>query len=132
MSLAGTLKSDDFMTSQEINEAVARKLGWKPIKEISEEKRIQNHFEGYLTHWTQDEGKSSSWCLPAYSQSIHAAWEIVKLIKTPIRMIEIETPMGEAHWVCRIYENGDIIAGHGADTAPMAICKAFLKLEESK
>lgn len=103
------------MTPEEINEAVARKLGWSPPGPPPDSPT-----------WKKPDGSYDF--VPDYSTDIKAAWEIVESMKTRNRSIEIWSPMGDPHWVCRIYEGGEIIGGVGADTAPMAICLAFLKL----
>jgi len=106
------------MTDQEINEAVAKKLGWE---------KMQNPAvigEGYLTSWKNP--TSSYGHPPDYCHSIEAAWEIVEKIK--------ETELfalcfHDGQWHCEINcVDGERPIDQEADTAPMAICKAFLKL----
>lgn len=94
------------MTNQEINEAVAKKLGWdnKP-------------FHGYIRP-----------NMPNYSTDISAAWEVVEKHQISLKYY------GEA-WDCTLTKLLDgrwINAESTADTAPMAICLAFLKLETNE
>lgn len=96
------------MTDSEINEAVARKMGWIPIND---------------GRWRRDDLNElgSAADIPDYCHSIAAAWEIVE-------------KMGWIHMGCMkdltiIYDcdEFELVRAH---TAPMAICLAFLKLEE--
>lgn len=87
------------MTDQEINEAVAKKLGIDPFS-----------FE-------RDANRD-------YCHSIEAAWEILKTA------IEYECQLTYHHWAdgTDFWEASINEQKAEADTAPMAICKAFLKL----
>lgn len=101
------------MTDSEINEVVARKLGWiedKPHGWI----KPKPHREGFLI---------GQRILPDYSHSIDAAWEIVEKCK----YVCLVKPLNNEKWKCDMGTNDEIII-QWADTAPMAICKAFLKL----
>jgi hypothetical protein len=101
------------VTNEEINIAVARKLTRPEL--------CRHGNDG-----------SCVYCLPrvaAYSTSIEAAWEVVDKIlepsegKLPNRfMLSFLNVKG---WDCTI--NGFHLV---ADTAPMAICLMFLKLED--
>lgn len=94
------------MTDHEINEACARKLGWYPVG----------------IHWANQNNNYLIKNPSDYCHSIVAAWEIFSTVKT----------MGS------IYRNPDCYwcsfatvperTEAQADTAPMAICLAFLKL----
>ena len=92
------------MTNQEINEAVARKLGW--LKD----------YEGF---WVRGEKYMES--LPDYCTSIAAAWEVVEKWDT----VQFERT-NDRQWILVVDRNE--IAAEYADTAPMAIALAFLKL----
>jgi hypothetical protein len=95
------------MNDQEINEAVARKMGWKKVRggwKRSSASRYQTIF-GRFNH--------------DYTHHIEAAWEIINAK----RYVKLERQYGK--WICWI---GDDV-GVEAETAPMAICKAFLKLD---
>ena len=86
------------MTDTELNESVARKLGWlrTPLNEF----------------------------VPDYCHSIAAAWEIVEKLRPNIVLYDL----GRKWVVSRsCYEGIGETLGEAA-TAPMAICLAFLKL----
>jgi hypothetical protein len=95
------------MTDQEINESVARKLGWE-VPGYGTERSIKELFK----------------CVPDYCHSIEAAWEIISKNEG---LILHKYPFRRPHWrSCVIRENDE--ADAEAATAPMAICLAFLKL----
>lgn len=81
------------MTNQEINEAVARKLGY---------------------------GTPTGNALPNYCTSIAAAWEIA----SHCAKFSVFKEPDNYQWYCDMNKQ-KVIKG---DTAPMAICLAFLKL----
>ncbi len=104
------------MTPQEINEAVARKLGWYALK------------------WRDEPGKHPAWwglnqfhqvesLIPDYCHFIAAAWEVVE------KCFRVKMEKFSDEWQCELGDgkHGDEFAS--ADTAPMAICLAFLKLQ---
>ena len=109
-------------TNQSINEAVARKLGWKEDLRTS--------------YWIREtvagvEGTRKD-SLPDYCTSIAAAWEIVEYLRLKkkktkpiffLRGLTIQSRSNSRKW--RVYLHGKLGI---ADTAPMAICLAFLKL----
>lgn len=120
------------MEAIQINEAVARKLGWT--------------YNEKHKHWHQPTSESGGncWDFPDFANNIEAAWEIVLAHpednlcwKYPGRS---ETAMSQ--FGITLLENGQWRAGWGntspyeeffdvyaeADTAPRAICLAFLKL----
>lgn len=102
------------MTDQELNEAVARKLGWKYIGESGTE-----HILAYL-RWQAPDGHKESIVDP-YSTSIEAAWEIVEKLKQEgVVTLTVTGTMG-----CSCQFKGEEFL---ANTAPRAICDAFLKL----
>lgn len=101
------------MTDTEINEAVARKLGWVQ-KGSSWQSPVQQ--EKY-PEWSNID-------LPDYCNEIAAVWEI------------LTDYCDEWHLDCRGGVSARLqknyVSGFAeADTAPMAICLAFLKLESS-
>lgn len=98
------------MTPIALNEACARKLGWhdKP-------------FRGYVRP-----------NIPDYCHSIEAAWEIVEKFPT-WTMWRDEQGFHLYVWKSKTdMLNQRESAAINADTAPMAIVLAFLKMEESK
>jgi hypothetical protein len=97
------------MTDQEINEAVARRLGKGHIKD----------------------GWEMVCIIPDYCHSIAAAWEIVNKCGGHIWLrsgdcMPDNNPNFGITWQCLIAKDRDYIGK--ADTAPMAICLAFLKI----
>lgn len=95
------------MTDQEINEAVARKLGYELVK----------------PNWWQFPKETGRGPVPDYCHSIEAAWEI--LLK--VEYWSIRTMKGREDEVLVELGFGPLV-GCWADTAPRAICLAFLKL----
>lgn len=104
------------MTSQEINEAVARKLGW---------------------HWNDDKVSGGHWhydggCydnLPGYCHSIEAAWEIVEHLAKNNLLVEIKQHgLGKPSYAVYISNSIELLCGVAYESAPLAICLAFLKL----
>lgn len=111
------------LTDQELNEAVARKLGKR--------KTYGAHpapFNPKGLPVTIQEGE-----LPDYCHSIAAAWEIVEKRKEFKRDFILMSSYEFPGWCCRLTDmvNGVLIKVEGhADTAPLAICLAFLKLDK--
>ena len=108
MGSENALPSTKHISDQEINERVARKLSFNAYR--------------FKVHYGEP--------IPDYCHDIKAAWEIVEHLENNLivdkweRKIEHE----QKDWRCfiRIDPYGGIAAY--ADTAPMAICLAFLKL----
>lgn len=101
------------MTDQEINEAVARKLGWKP-----------DTCKCWPGHTVHCEIAPKDYC-----HSIAAAWGIVEEIKAETLF---ELCWHDGAWHCYVeYEERSNRIHKEADTAPMAICLAFLKLDQA-
>lgn len=95
---------EDRMTDNEINEAVARKLGY-----LWEKSDVMNA--------TKD-----------FCHDIKAAWEVVNHLKDRQLCIQINIATNESKvgaWIGDAYKQ---ICFGDAATAPMAICLAFLKL----
>lgn len=91
------------MTNQEMNEAVARKLRVRP-RDVD--------FETWP---------------PPYSTDISAAWEIVEKLKATEL---VALCFHDGHWHCEINCcDGERPIDEEGDTAPMAICLAFLELK---
>lgn len=108
------------MTNQEINEAIHAKLGWKSYKEG--ECPIRGHGAGGW-HYCKD-GKEYRYKTPNYAEDISAAWEIVEKISLGGR-IGIHV-MNKITSISLRTETGYYTSE--AETTPMAICLAFLKL----
>lgn len=113
------------MTNQEINEAVARKLGCKVIS-------------GGKLIVRPDAIDEAPDYMPDYCHSIEAAWEVVEHLKN--HSVSIHKTDPTSVWLCSIFswdgyprasERKEEVEAE-ADTAPMAICLSFLKLEEPK
>ena len=95
------------MTDQEINAAVAKKLGWKQLGPMKHDP---------LNVYLEKNGQRIEG-IPDYCHSIEAAWEIVERYQ---------------YWVGPDKEKWAVTTVLGiwlaeADTAPMAICLASLK-----
>lgn len=106
------------MTPLEINEAVAKKLGW--VEYEGKEPPFKGNY-GPKKLWRKN-GKDSVRVLPDYCHSIAAAWEILE----SVRKWEIKR---EGKTIIVYLWINEHFQGVGGDTAPMAICLAFLKLE---
>lgn len=107
------------MTDQELNEVVARKLGYHKCK---------NCDWGYGPDGTCNTSLHQH--LSDYCNSIQAAWEVVEAIPLALHLSLFRAPNN--YWTCEIInqKNGDSIPIFQiADTAARAICEAFLKLE---
>lgn len=111
---------------REINEKVAQRLGWT---------RNDDRYRGIQYR----QGNMYTPDLPNYAGSIADAWEVVEHLTkdSPYRKYEV----GLAHrgfqahvWITNdpLMPNNRIVADAIAETAPLAICRAFLALEESK
>jgi len=113
------------MTDREINEAVARKLGWTITKTID------------LSPWywrpnCPPEGNGVRE-LPAYSTSIEAAWEIVEKISNDGLAFRLERDFEMDFYrveMCHVAGHAVKCGWTDADIAPLAICLAFLKLKD--
>ena len=119
------------MIDQKINEAVARKLGWS-----CHEHPILEKNDIVMAHgWVRPNPLKACFheAVPDYCHSIEAAWEIVEFV----RHMQTDSQM-KAALKCRLALHSDgqwnmwfpgMSIGEEADTAPMAICLAFLKLD---
>lgn len=110
------------MTDTEINEAIALKLGWK---------KFDQHYQYWIPptiEMMQKYGERPSH-LPLYTKSIAAAWEIVEY---PKYCWQIMRCWDNSYFsaVSEIIESKlhTNYSEAKADTAPLAICLAFLKL----
>jgi hypothetical protein len=107
------------MTDQELNEAVARKLGAEKV------------------YWTAQAYKDGKLDWKPYSTAIEAAWEIVEYIFNEGLAVDFTSEYRGKWFEVQINKQKDL--GDGlyeherfwtgeADTAPRAICESFLKL----
>lgn len=109
------------MTNSEINEAVARKLGWKEY-ECAPQYRAEHKAYMPVKH-----------IMPDYAVSIAAAWELWEEMSERY-FLTLETEAGEfGRNIVKIWKNdktgaGWVIGDVYAETVPLAICQAFLKL----
>lgn len=115
------------MTDTELNEAVGRKLGWTGIG--------WNGFEkicGNPPHDPKDiKAAMVIATLPDYCNRIEAAFEIVASIEPDYWFAIRRKPVDDKfEWSCIIGKEADSKQPYQAeaDTAPRAICEAFLKL----
>lgn len=105
-----------------INEAVARKLGLEPLGD----------------RWHRPNVNDRNCCddLPDYCHSIEAAWEVVDSLRTRSPRCFFRLDEASGGWLCTIeWREGNIneipkFVEWLTATAPMAICLAFLKLED--
>lgn len=110
------------MTDQEINEKVAKRLGWTDIKDGSE--------LGYGIKWIgknpNKKDPPSGWdgfdSLPDFCTSISAAWEVVEQAGPQYLFSLYRTLENyDGHrWAC-VFGDGTHKQSETADTAPMAI-----------
>ena len=110
------------MTDNEINEAVARKLGYKLAK-----------IPAFNNETVIDLGRNSGFAdfeikkLPVYCHSIEAAWEILEKFDYAHSHNIIARSPSSNGWHCQL-NDGLNYATASEYTAQMAICLAFLKL----
>jgi hypothetical protein len=101
------------MTDEEldqINERVAKALGWKP---------------------KNTDFPSAPDIPPDYSRSIEAAWEIVeRSIPKPFAYLLTIKKSYASNWYVAFNDDENIFDSVG-NSLPLAICKAFLKLKEN-
>lgn len=118
------MSSEAIKSPREINEAVARKLGWT-IDKLSD----------FLPWYGRPDSHPLSTMireLPNYCSDISAAWEIMEK-QTNNFCVFRDWDTGE--WCVRYDDGAFNTTRHdfefvAADTAPMAICLAFLKLPD--
>lgn len=129
------------MNNQEINEACARKLGFEFHPKECQGGKGYGRWVVCGKHWHKANHDTHSIKLPDYATSIEAAWEIVEWLSRQnvdgyhysVSIHNMDTdPNG---WYCSISHLDSPMMKdlpyEKADTATMAICLAFLKLEGS-
>lgn len=97
------------MTNQETNEKVAHGLGW-------------HRTSGTHNGWFRESHHLEVPTLPDYATSIEAAWEIIQHVRGYFALIRKEN----GQWVCW-FDDSSVSC---AETAPRAICEAYLKLHQ--
>lgn len=112
------------MTNQEINEAVARKLGWDHPSNQMIWTRIYDKDGGCFREICKD--------LPDYSGSIAAVWEIVDHCLKDGWKLDLKGASNSESYFCEFWRNDgpngfDFFRCEEATSAPLAICQAFLK-----
>lgn len=109
--------------SAELNEQVARKLGWTNLHKFDVLPHLLGEPNGAKSEYPNEDGIAK---VPDYCGSIEAAWEIVEFIgKThSMSMYWLGKEDGSRFW--RVGITGKAL--EDADTAPLSIVKAFLKM----
>lgn len=109
------------MTDQELNEAIARKLGWT------------KHQDGQWNRSHELGGEVVMFgAFPDYCGSIQAAWEIVEHVQKRW-IVHVMGGLNGKYWHCDMRDHpavNKVYVSESADTASRAICEAFLKLKE--
>jgi hypothetical protein len=114
------------MTDQELNEAVARKLGWVKLV-IPHDAKHHTDFR-----WLGPDKKTHETFPLPYSTDIAAAWEIVEWFqKSPDRRGWPVLNLDDTGWIFQTVDSAIGVYAE-ANTAPRAICKAFLGLDTAK
>jgi hypothetical protein len=117
------------MTNTEINEAIARKLGWTQIQFKMRNGHKSEQLEGVRLPPIDTPTCPMFSDIPNYCTNIADAWEIVEKSFSSFYMWYDEC---SETWTvdadcCRVTKESCKWKAH-ADTAPHAICLAFLKL----
>lgn len=113
------------MTNQEINEAVARKLGW--TRKENDVACERGHGAGGW-HFCRDGKGSYFYDPPVYSTDIKAAFEIVEEIKNIYALdcaFRLIYDIADQEWNCLV---GGVCGR--SDNPSTAICLAYLKLKQ--
>jgi hypothetical protein len=117
------------MIDQQKNEVVARRLGWEKL----DPPIIDEHESGWrdIWKWIRPDAERKME-LPDYCRSIEAAWEIVEHLKFKASFDLVWNKRAE-QWHLELTElspTDSFLCEVEADTAPMAIVEAFLKLDD--
>lgn len=102
-----------------INEKVAKKLGWFKLE-------TPDDSTGYIYGWKNPHRELAS--VPNYSRDIKAAWIIVEHI-SKLQPANFNLCGFLSRYTCDI---GNSNSSDAYDTAPLAICFAFLKLKRDE
>lgn len=119
------LGAEHLRKELEINEAVARKLGWTEIRYSSE----IDGFTGLRPDGVK-RGNFATDTVPSYCADIKAAWKIVEHMQEKEYTVEVcaHGIGGDKYFECWVLHYCESQFHEDADTAPMAIALAFLKL----
>ena len=113
------------MTDKEINEAVAIKLGWQNLRDKT---AISG---GIIKYGNPPQCLGFSERIPNYCTEIAAAWEIVEFLIGRNGEGSIFYSRDRKNFMAALSQGRNLSdAVETSDTAPMAICLAFLKLEK--
>lgn len=115
------------MTSPSLNEQVARRLGWEPIR------CGDTHCIGPMSmRWITPKGDRHSDTIPDYSGSIQAAWEILLHIRQQRFSVRNAFRLAMKEIIPTLNSGVRIDPFYWAlfMMDPRAICLAFLKLPE--
>lgn len=109
------------MTPEEVNETVALKLGWEKVVGPA-----PMHRTIWIRKGNYGEGQQYA---PTYTTDIKSAWEIVERVFTSFYLLWDETTgTWFAKWDNQHRTEESCRYKAEADTAPMAICLAYLKM----
>lgn len=136
------VRRNGTLTNDEINEAVAKKLGWVQVPYYRDRIAWKRNgkgpcFKPRFHHPHIQSICNSKGYLPDYCCDIKDAWQIVdkmQSVKEPFGLFEpyiFYDKLGDSCWVCGIKSPCGFIVRESADTAPLAICLAFLKLHDN-
>jgi hypothetical protein len=115
------------MMDQKLNETIARKLGWRDV----------NYRKGVCVGFPPNphllgvpDPEIPYVEIPDFTKTIEAAWMVMEAIleRIPKSDIHLEHLHGAGWRISTCYEEKAWKDWVTADTAPMAICQAFLKL----
>lgn len=110
------------MTNDEINAKIARLQGWTetPGEYCSWQKHI-----GFVVYCRDS--------APDYTDSMQYAWELVdEITRQDGFSVEVRDNGRSFNSVCTVTEDGGIITVASSDTAPRAICLAYIAWKELK
>ena len=117
----------ELQAGRELDALVAEKvMGLKPHRMIS----CPDNKPGCLVY--HYEGAWEGYVIPDYSTSISAAWEVVEKLGVN-DFVHLSWMPGHKLWTCSLDSTmfgGYINLSVEADTAPLAICRAALKVVE--
>ena len=109
------------MTNDEINAKIARLQGWTETP-------------GEYCSWWQKHIGFVVYCrdsAPDYTDSMQYAWELVdEITRQDGFSVEVRDNGRSFNSVCTVTEDGGIITVTSSDTAPRAICLAYIAWKE--